>query len=71
MSLTATMLGLLFAGAALPVFGGLMEHDLSGMLTAGNVAAAVGLGAVVGLLTAVYPAWIAFGVRPARVLAGR
>jgi putative ABC transport system permease protein len=70
-SLAATTLGLLLAWAALPVFGGLMEHDLSGMLTAGNVVAAFGLGAFVGLLTAIYPAWTAFGVRPARVLAGR
>ena len=70
-SLMATAIGVVLACVALPAFGTLMNHDLSGVLTAGNVAAAFGVGALVGLLTSTYPAWIAFGVRPVRVLAGR
>jgi putative ABC transport system permease protein len=70
-ALTALMIGIALACAALPVFGSLMNHDLSGLLTPGNIVAAFGLGGLVGLLTSIYPAWIAFGVRPARVLAGR
>jgi len=48
-----------------------MNRDLSSLPTLANVALALGLGVFVGLLTAVYPAWIALGVRPAQILAGR
>jgi putative ABC transport system permease protein len=70
-SLVATAVGLLLAHLALPVFASLMDRDLSHVLSVGNVAAAVGIGLILGLLTAVYPAWIAFRVRPALMLTGR
>ena len=70
-SLVATAVGLLLAYLALPVFASLMERDLRNILSVGNVAAAVGIGLILGLLTAVYPAWIAFRVRPALMLTGR
>jgi putative ABC transport system permease protein len=67
-SMLATALGLLLAWLALPVFGKLMSHDLDSVLSLGNIAAAVGLGVILGLVTALYPASIVFGVR---LLAGR
>ncbi len=70
-SLVATAVGLLLAHLALPVFASLMDRDLRHVLSVGNVAAAVGIGLILGLLTAVYPAWIAFRVRPALMLTGR
>jgi putative ABC transport system permease protein len=70
-SLAATALGLSIAWAALPAFGAMMNRDLGGVVTPLNCAAALGLGLLVGLLTALYPASIALGVRPARLLAGR
>jgi putative ABC transport system permease protein len=70
-SLVATVVGLLLAYLALPVFASLMDRDLRRILSIGNVAAAVGIGLILGLLTAVYPAWIAFRVRPALMLTGR
>jgi hypothetical protein len=56
---------------ALPWFSALANRDLSGMLTPQNLLAALGMGAVVGLLVSIYPAWVAFRVKPAQVLAGR
>ncbi len=41
------------------------------MLSLSNIAAALGVGVIVGLVVSIYPAWIAFRVRPAQVLAGR
>jgi putative ABC transport system permease protein len=70
-SLIATLLGIGLALLALPAFGQLVNRDLQGIVTAGNLAAALGLGALLGLLTAIYPTWIALSVRPARLLAGR
>jgi putative ABC transport system permease protein len=70
-STLATAIGLLLAWLALPVFGKLMNRDLGSVLSVGNIAAAIGLGLILGLLTALYPASIVFGVRPSRLLAGR
>jgi putative ABC transport system permease protein len=70
-SLLATVIGLLLAWLALPIFTELMNRDLSSVLSPGNIAAAFALGLFLGLLTAIYPAWIAFDVRPARMLVGR
>ncbi len=70
-ALLATSLGLLLASAALPLFSELVGRKLDGMLSAGNIAAAVALGLLLGALTAAYPAWIAIRVRPNQVLAGR
>jgi putative ABC transport system permease protein len=70
-SMLATVAGLLLACAALPAFSELMDRDLGSMLSFANIIGALVIGLVLGLLTAVYPAWIAFGVRPSQALAGR
>jgi putative ABC transport system permease protein len=70
-SLLATAIGLLGAWLALPLFSALMDRDLSSLLTLSNVGSAIGLGVVLGLLTALYPASIALGVRPSQILVGR
>jgi len=70
-SMLATGTGFLLAWAGQPVFAELMNRDLASMLTLENVSTAVGLGMTLGLVTAVYPAWIAFGVRPSLMLMGR
>jgi putative ABC transport system permease protein len=70
-ALLATAMGLLLAYLALPAFASLVDRDLHNLLSLGNVAAAVGVGLVLGLLTAIYPAWIAFRVRPSLMLTGR
>lgn len=70
-SLLATLLGMLFAALALPAFGAMMDRDLHGVLDLPNLIAALGLGVAVGLLTAIYPAWVSLRVRPARILVGR
>lgn len=70
-ALLATACGLLLAWLALPMFGALMNRDLGTVVTLPNVAGAVLLGCVLGLLTAVYPAWIALRVAPRQVLASR
>jgi putative ABC transport system permease protein len=69
--LCATGIGMLLAALALPAFSDLVDRDLGGVITAANIAMAAGLGVLVGLLSAIYPAWVALGVRPARMLAGR
>jgi putative ABC transport system permease protein len=69
-SMLATAIGLLLAYLALPTFSKLMNRDLGSVLSLANIAAALGLGVALGVLTAIYPAWIAFGVRPSLMLAG-
>lgn len=70
-SLLATATGFVLACLALPVFSELMNRDLGSMLTLDNLGIAFGLGIILGLVTAIYPAWIALGVRPSLMLAGR
>jgi len=70
-SMLATATGFVIAGLALPVFSQLMNRDLGTMLTFENVSTAVGLGVALGLMTAIYPAWIALGVRSSLMLVGR
>ena len=70
-ALVATLLGLLLAWLLLPVFAELVNRKLEGMLSAENIGAAFVLAGVLGVLTALYPAWIALHVRPSQVLAGR
>ena len=69
-SMLATATGLYLAYLALPVFSELMSRDLASVFSLGNIAVAMGFGISLGLLTAIYPAWIAFGVRPSLMLAG-
>ena len=48
-SLLATAIGLVLAVLALPWFAALANRDLSGMLSLANIAAALGVGVIVGL----------------------
>jgi cell division protein FtsX len=70
-AVAAAVIGLVLAVVALPWFSELANRDLSGVLTPGNGLLALGVGVIVGALVSIYPAWIAFRVRPAQVLAGR
>ena len=70
-AMLSTLLGLVLAWSALPLFSTLVARDLSGMLSGGAIAAVLGLGLLLALLTAAYPAWIAVRVHPGQVLAGR
>ena len=70
-SLLAAIIGLALAVAALPAVAGLVNRDLSSMLSVANIATGLGVGVLVGLVVSIYPAWVAFHVRPAQVLAGR
>jgi cell division protein FtsX len=70
-ALAATALGLLMAWLALPVFSQLVNRQLDGLFSAQNIALAFGIGALLGAITAAYPAWIALRVHPTQVLAGR
>lgn len=70
-SMLATATGFVLAWVALPVFSELMNRDLGSMLSVANLGTALGLGLILGLTTALYPAWIAFGVRPSLILMGR
>ena len=70
-SMLATAAGVVLACLALPVFSDLMKRDMGSMLSFANIGTALILGVSLGLLTAIYPAWIAFGVRPSLMLMGR
>lgn len=70
-AMAATLLGLLLAWLALPVFSQLVNRQLDGLFSPLNIALAFGIGAMLGALTAAYPAWIALRVHPTQVLAGR
>jgi putative ABC transport system permease protein len=70
-SMLATATAFVMAALALPVFSQLMNRDLGTMLSLENVGTALGLGVVLGLMTAIYPTWIALGVRSSLMLVGR
>jgi putative ABC transport system permease protein len=70
-SMVASATGFALACLALPVFSELMNRDLGSMLSLQNIATALGLGLLLGLITAIHPAWIALGVRPSLMLVGR
>lgn len=70
-AMLATVLGLLLAWLAQPLFSELVNRKLASVLSPAYVGAALLLGGLLGVLTAVYPAWIALRVRPGQVLAGR
>jgi cell division protein FtsX len=70
-SMLATAAGLLLASLALPLFAALVDRDLRSVLSPWNLAAALGIGLVLGLLTALYPAWVALHVPSSLILAGR
>ncbi|OIJ43674.1 ABC transporter permease [Massilia timonae] len=70
-SLLATLLGLLLAWFALPLFAELVNRRLDGLFAPVNVAAALLIGVVLGVIAGLQPAWTALRVRPAQALAGR
>ncbi|MES2073769.1 MAG: FtsX-like permease family protein [Pseudomonadota bacterium] len=70
-AMLATALGLLLAWLALPIFSELMNRRLEDMFSPANIGAALLIGVLLGVFSAIYPAWIAIGIRPNQVLAGR
>ena len=48
-----------------------MHRDLRSVLSLGNFAIALGIGLVLGLLTALHPAWVALRLPPSLILVGR
>lgn len=57
--LLATLVGLMLAWLAAPLFGELVNRPVAGMLDMATCAGALALGALTGVLSALYPAWIA------------
>lgn len=70
-SMLATVLGLLMARLALPLFSGLVNRKLDAIFSGQNIGIALVLGVVLGLVAAIQPALTALRVRPAQALAGR
>lgn len=70
-ALLATVLGLLIAYLALPLFEELVHRKLGAMFSASNVGIALLIGAALGALASIQPAMTALRVRPAQALAGR
>jgi len=70
-SLLATMLGLLLAYLALPLFAELVNRKLEHLFSPANVGLALLIGLVLGVVTGLQPAWTALRVRPGQALAGR
>ncbi|PRP71919.1 hypothetical protein BUE93_04575 [Chromobacterium amazonense] len=70
-ALVAALIGLLLAWLLLPVFGQLLQRDLSGILGWQGMVLALLCAAAVGVLSGLYPAWIAARVRATQALSGR
>lgn len=70
-SLAAAAAGLLLAWLLQPLFAELVDRRLETLLAPASIATAGALGLLLGLLTVIYPAWIAIGVRPGHVMSGR
>ncbi|WP_426210082.1 FtsX-like permease family protein [Massilia sp. TWP1-3-3] len=70
-SMLATVLGLLMAWLALPLFSELVNRKLDTLFSAPNVALALLLGVLIGIVAAIQPALTALKVRPAQALEGR
>lgn len=70
-SLAATVLGLLLAWLALPVFSQLVNRQLDGLFDVRNIAAAFAIGALLGVATALQPLWLVLRSHPTEALAGR
>ncbi len=67
----AAMVGLLCAWLAAPLFAGLVNRSMPGMVDASLCAGALALGVAVGLLSALYPAWLALRQPLCTTLQGR
>ena len=70
-SLLATLCGLALAWLALPLFATLVNRPLEGFFTVAGCAAMLGLGALVGLVSSLYPAWLALGQSTSVGIQGR
>lgn len=70
-SMASTLLGLLMAWLVLPAFSQLVNRQLDSLFSPLNIAIALGIGALLGMMTAMYPAWVALKVHPTQVLSGR
>ncbi|PRC94950.1 ABC transporter permease [Solimicrobium silvestre] len=70
-SVVATTLGILLAWLLLPLFSELMARKLDALFTSQNLMLCALFGLIVGLVTGIYPAWIALRVRAAESVAGR
>jgi putative ABC transport system permease protein len=70
-SMLATLCGLVFAWLAMPVFATLVNRPLTGLFSLAACAAMLGLGALVGIVSAVYPASLALGQAAGAALQGR
>ena len=70
-AMLACALGLILAWMALPAFSSLVGLELVNTVAPSGYLLAVALAIVLGLLTAIYPAYLALMVNPASALAGR
>lgn len=70
-SLLATLCSLLLAWLALPLFADLVNRPLTGFFSMASCSAMFALGALVGLASALYPAWLALGQGTSASLQGR
>ncbi|MDO8313221.1 MAG: ABC transporter permease, partial [Sideroxyarcus sp.] len=70
-SLFATGIGFLLAWLLLPVFSDLINRQIDGFFSMTNIVSAAAIGILVGILSALQPAWTALRVPAAQVLAER
>lgn len=70
-SMIATCLGLVSAWLLLPVFSDMVDRNLGNLLSLPYLLMILAVGAVVGLISGLYPAWVALMIKPATVLSGR
>jgi putative ABC transport system permease protein len=70
-ALLASIAGLLLAWLAMPLFGELVNRPLASMFTPAACAALLLAGAAVGVLSALYPAWLALRLQVRDTLQGR
>ncbi|HEU4376019.1 MAG TPA: ABC transporter permease [Telluria sp.] len=70
-AMMATLCGLALAWLALPLFAELVNRPLDGFFSVAGCAAMLALGALVGLLSAMYPAWLALGQSASVGIQGR
>lgn len=70
-AMLACALGLVLAWLALPVFSKLVGLELANTVSPSSYLLATAIGVVLGLLTAIYPCYLALKVNPASALAGR
>jgi hypothetical protein len=70
-ALLAAVIGLLVAWLASPLFSELVGRNIGGMFTPGAVALMLAAGALTGVLSGLYPAWLALRLRANVTLQGR